>query len=448
MLATPMNQLPDIFSLSDLTAIRAKVKVDIAGDKNSSMYSWCLPATITTDEAVAEFLEANPVENALDPLAYVVHLKDASDLLSNALSRLGDIQSLEEKSISTYLDYRLAEALQPGSLRLAKVSLKATRKQAAAGKDDANEDVLEFQDRAQTAAREMRLKLHSTSGNPLNYGERISYLRTLHAASMRLVIEKLNCARVGMFATGIAKCDAVPIWDRKHSGNLQSMVLWARTAIRKLDQSQARETTYYRTFSLELDGDMHYGTQVREILGQPLPGHPAPLTFELKPTHFEAGGTSRILKVGVAVAFLDDGIEMDAAASGTAEEKARFTLRDSWTREYRRSLLFSCEVRLPDVSLQLDTESPPILYSPKPLSLANQVPVWVDTAMTFHPDCSPHLENANPIGKWVITFDRYCKTCQGSKEGIWSFSLDRAVHPLLRISDVVVTLKLAKVSTV
>jgi hypothetical protein len=84
-------------------------------------------------------------------------------------------------------------------------------------------------------------KLYRTKDSPLNYNERVKFLRELQADSIRAVYERLESARIGLAIAGIAKLRKIPAWTSQPSGVLGELVKWMREALRSLEVSEVSE---------------------------------------------------------------------------------------------------------------------------------------------------------------------------------------------------------------
>jgi hypothetical protein len=245
-------ELGEAFQAADLKSLRRVIANEIK-NKQDHPYFWCLSATVTTEKFVEEFLNAGPPRTAFNPGMLLINLRTASELLDKALGRQGEITSLEERAISTFLDYELSASVQPIQLKLSKLTIKATRKEAVASPGDADESTVVAQDEAQTAARRLRLLLHKSPGHPLNFGERITNLRTLLCDSIVLILDRMKAVRIGMAHFGISFPPEVPNWDGASSRNLLNLVEWLRAAIRSYEAALNVRVEYYRNIFLGAD---------------------------------------------------------------------------------------------------------------------------------------------------------------------------------------------------
>jgi hypothetical protein len=165
-MAVPL--LPSALQNKSLAQVREAIASEIKSlDKHP--FSWCLPATLTTDLFVSQKLPAI-INTSFNPGQLEINLRAVTELIERVAFRRSDLVSLEERAINTFLDYQFAASIQPLNLTLANLALKANRATANANDQDAGYETLEAVDRAQTEARTLRLVMHNTPGHPLNYG--------------------------------------------------------------------------------------------------------------------------------------------------------------------------------------------------------------------------------------------------------------------------------------
>jgi hypothetical protein len=339
---------------------------------------WVVPALTTTDAAVAAYLKTNPPEDRFDPCMFESHLSEASAMLDRCLARQNEIFALETQAMTTLLDYALAENLQTGDLSLAKVGLKATRAQAHAGAGDADEPVLTEQNDFRTQARNVRLALHNTDGHPLNYGQRIDFLRDMYGDTVRTIYERLNAARYGLHASGVAlNQPPLPVWTATNWENLKALVTWCRNAIRAAEATERNEVGYWKNFAI---GYLGYFTGGQKAVQDRL-AFPGDVTFDfaIPSGQFETG-TTRILELGVSLGW-----------GGTAHD-----LNDlNWT--------LKAEVTLPPQVATFATPAETHTWSRPKVLLRHEVTPFRRIGLTTCPSgARTQVVNTNPVGNWSI----------------------------------------------
>lgn len=432
-------ELPAAFCVDDFSSSRLKIREEIT-NKAAPGYEWCLTATVTTDSVLAAWLEAEPPEKYFEPRFFEEHLEQASALLDRAIQRQSEIHELEERAISTYLDYRLSETLQPGVLSLSKTALKASRRQAHADESDATVQVLIFQDAAQTAARKLRLAMHSTPGHALAYGERIDHLRRLYFDSVRSTIERLSAAEFGLRNSGVSDLAPLPEWKGNRSDNLMYLVEWTRGAISGLEKAQARETACTRIFFLGSDGLVSGGRQ--GLLDELKLHQDHRWKFSLRPEHFPSPGIHRIQKIGIAVAFSEnEKVFEEALKAPSADTRSTFSIVNDWVRNKRRNLNFSCNLRIPEQSTNV---SAPSRWSMSEISLDREVRPWSGfESVGYLSGGRQQVMNANPVGEWEVFVSKYFHFPSGEQAPVSALTKGTD-NVLLQISDIVLFMQVAR----
>lgn len=419
----------------DFAATRTLIAeyVEIEG---GSLYYWVLPATQTSDAAVAGILEANPPRRYFEPRHFDEHLSEASKLLDFALSKQEEIHNLEERAITSLLDYSLSAQLQAGNLALAKVALQAARNQAMGGIAAPDDATLENQDRLQSTARMIRLKMHNAGGHALNFGERIIHLRSLYADNVRLCFERLEAAKMGLSNAGIVTGD-VPRWDGDSSANMMNLVAWVRIAISKLEEAQAREKVHTRVLFLGKDRLVLGGAEgLKQAIAA---GGDVVLNFALQPGLFPDPATTRVLKLGLALVF-DENMEDFQTALTNDAARANFGIIDAWHRTLRRQFIFSASVSLPGQRTNVgETISFPALT----LEFDRELSSWngLET-LSYSPVQSQQAINATPVGNWQLTLKGNYLAPNGSISPV-SALREGINNALFRIADVVLFMRVA-----
>lgn len=438
----------DITNLLEQTNL-TQIKIAMANELKeanlwAAQFSWIEAATISTDRFVFAYLAKNMsqtlpdlAEGAFDPCMYDEHINDASSSLDSCIARLKEIHQLESDALSSVLDYMLAESIQPGALALAKVSLKAARKQGGATLVDADDGVLEAQDKLQSLARNTRMSMHRATGHALNYGERINFLRELYADSIRSVYERLSTARVGLVAAGFALTAPLPKWDAESSANLLNLINWTRAAIRKHDVAQRKEKTYTKVFRV---GDIYPGglPALQTMLGQLSPATKRDIVFSITPAQFGVQGTHRILKLAVALSFAGDSAEF-MAGLGSPEARSTASYIQSWHRVRRPEMTFPATIRLPTQSAAFQGDM--FTWTKEPIRLESEIVTW-DGLGGKYADSVRQYRNANPIGEWTISFDGNVPLSDGAGGPIGSLKVGQN-FVLWNIADVVIQMQIA-----
>jgi hypothetical protein len=420
----------DISSLREIVASEIKARAD-------HPYHWCLPATETTDQFIEEFLRNWQGTIAFNPGLLLGNLRAASDLLDKAVGRRSEITSLEERCITTFLDYQLADSVQPINLKLAKLYLKATRKEGAAGPGDADESTLDAQNQAESSARRLRLLLHRSPGNPLNFGERITNLRLLLGDSMVAIYERLNAVRIGLSHFGIFQADRVPTWDGTSSRNMQNLVEWLRDVIRRYEAASNSRVEYIRNIYLGADNVVIGGaTAVQTELAIDR-DHDLDFVIDIGKVS-SVYEHSIISDVSVSLAFKENSVDFGAGLA-TPDSRSSFSLIDSWHRSGRESWVMSALIKAPNqVTLLGGGETKQWSRPTMPLT---DIPArWTGAYRQTLLDPLA-MSGLNPIGAWSLNIEKNLRSTAGDSIPIAALKLG-INNTLWQVSDVVLSLRL------
>lgn len=399
--------VPDIVKgAQDVSTLRNNVRSFVEGMNELPRFAWAFPTLGSTAEAVDKFLSNSTSTLEPEPCLFQAHLASASSLIDGCLARNDQIQALEGEALTTALDLLYGQMGHSVDLALARVGLKAVRKQAEAGPGDAGEDKLEEQFRVRADARDARIALHLQPGGPLNFKERIDNLRTLLADDIRSIRELLKAARIGMHLAGVApNFEPVPDWKKDRSDNLTKLVNWCRSAIRTMEISSRKEVHYRKSFSL-----VQAGLVSRSVLENVFQStHPNPqsseftdvIEFEIKPDFLLRRGPHRLINFGMA-------IRGEVLVSATAihpqppQDALKRTADIERVDKLVEALEFGATVRVPKQSVTFPG-SPAVEWTREQLDLNGEIGVWKGTTWArYAAHAGFQFYNANPIGKWHI----------------------------------------------
>ena len=441
-----VNTTPPILNLTSLIEIRDSIATEISS-ANGNIFSWCSEATITTDNYVSERLAElgyKPDVGATDFLKIKYNIGDllgnmraASDLIERIHSRRNELINLEERAISTFLEYKLAESIQVTSLKVAKVTLSAYRKASNAGPNDANEKTLEAQDAAQTAARRTRLVLHNTPGNPLNYGERIKQLRNLLVDSIVILMDRLRAIRIGMAHQNVCFTPPIPTWKPNDSNNIQNLNFWLRDVISAYESAYSTRREYTKVVFIG-SSELITGGKAA-IQAELLTDKDHDISFQIHDENILGISKNSIITgISVAIAFSENDDEyksaaIDGGAKNTPDGRSQFSTVDSWTRRRRES--FSCDfaIHTPPQLTKLDDG---VAWQRPPVVTGNAPAAWVGGSRILD---SEQVSGISPFGAWSIRFGKSLQNTDGTLHPIASII---AGGRILTPADVVLLLRI------
>lgn len=392
-------------------------------------YRWLSPVVAQTlDEYVTANLGLRPEsKQTYNPRDVEENLSEASRLLDSCMAQRREIYDLEAVAVNAALQTMLAEQVQGVDQALAQLQLKAARKQAEAGADDADADVLRKRDRLAMAALKTRLTLHNRSGSALNFGERIAWLRKLYVDNVRSAYLRMYAARIGAFAYYHLTAPEVPAWSSGRD-SLHDLVTWQRRIIERLEWEEQFEHLMEAHFTLSTQsgplagpawapGQFITAVQARETTTIP---------FAVRDSAFpeNEGRWERLVAFGIAPTFDEDDDDFRAVhealtrqiagndANGNASLRMNAaSLAAERLRRLRESLTFAIEIVPPEQEILMQgvrfdafRKVPPVrscslsAWTGGPIGLGLN---WLDF---------PRLHNLNPYGEWKLRLQPFART--------------------------------------
>jgi hypothetical protein len=441
-----INLTPSILELTSLQEIRDSIAREISGT-NGHIFSWCAEATTTTDTYVSDRLAElgyKPDVGATDFLRIKYNIGDllgnmraASDIIERVHNRRNELLNLEERAISTFLEYKLAESTQATNLKVAKVTLRAYRKASDAGPNDANENTLAAQDAAQTAARRTRLILHNTPGNPLNYGERIEQLRNLLVDSIVILLDRLRAIRIGMAHQNVFLAPSIPTWKPNDSNNIQNLNFWLRDVISAYESAYSTRREYTKAIFIG-SSELITGGKAA-IQAELLADKDHDISFQIHEENvLGIGKKSIVTGVSVAIVFSENDEEyksaaIDGGAKNNPDGRSQFSTVDSWTRRRRES--FSCDFTIQPPPQITDLEDG-VAWQRPPVIIGNAPAAWVGGNRIAD---SEQVSGISPFGAWSIRFGKSIQNTDGTLHPI---STVNAGGRILTPTDVVILFRI------
>lgn len=439
------NQLRTLGLFHD---VRTRLGLELENEeKFREQYSWMKSATKRGDDAVGELLTTKfKKRHQLNPALFESHLSEASALLDVCLARQARLTTLEAECINTALAYLSADELRPGTTAISKIFVESARIRAGGDPAQIKVDlgVLDGQDFINASLRELRIKMHSASGHPLNFGEQIDRLRELQADSIRSIHEKLTAADVGVLGAGIVKASSpgpMPEWDRESDDNLHRLIVWTRHLIRNYELGRSRELTYTKLVFLSeayapttaIADPAVKLAEFRKLLTQ-AGRKTIPFKF-----NEDRPGTHRIVGIGAALVFENNFNEY----WGQVEADQKSALKDTWLRETRSR--FSFPARIANDYFHKRRDGNLFTFPIDAIELQNEVRVW-EGSPQVRPIESNAIWNASIAAnnRWSFEIDDVIMGPEG-KAGTLSGIGAMSTHKLFTVKDVVVYLTVTSV---
>jgi hypothetical protein len=398
--------------------LHRRIVEEIKRSPNSEAYEWYTgdaedrPETLTTDRFVYEYIYGEPPDSInkhlpsdqLDKCSYINHLRQASELLDVCSSRMDEIYRLEASSITSALDFLLAEKLAPSDFILAKLGLRATRSQIGNVtpplESGIGDEQMQLRYDASENDRTVRQVLHGHDGSPFNYAQRIKRLRTYLADDVRSIIERLTTARIGANMTGAApNLPKIEAWNPNRSDNLQKMIFWTRDAIRNIELNMLNFVFVDVSIFLKRDGLITTLSDNGVLRPNKL------LQFELTRDH-----TDRLVKRGVdPIWMVNAGLSFSCSIGGnqnTSDERSIHDRLDSRTSRWKYTASITPPKQTSIFAAMLTQPNESYQWSRPAIEQFRSVSRWGSSLPFNYPAGSSRSASyASPFGKWTGYFE-------------------------------------------
>jgi hypothetical protein len=302
---------------------------------------------------------------------------------------------------------------------LAQVQLKAARKQAEAGADDADADDLRKRDRLATAALKTRLTLHNRSGSALNFGERIAWLRRLYVDNVRSAYLRMYAARIGAFAHYHLTAPEVPAWATGRD-SLHELVTWQRRIIERLEWEDQFEHLVEGHITLSTQSGPFNGTiwTREQFLDTVNSRGEIASPFAIYNGQFPNEGSrwERLVAIGIAPTFDENDEEFQSlyealtrqattsdAANGAIQRMNASSLVAERLRRLQESLTFRIELTPPEQEILMQGTRHDAFRKVAPVRTGT-ISAWVSGPIANGLNWLdfPTLRNINPYGQWTL----------------------------------------------
>lgn len=225
-----------------------------------------------TDLFIDRYLRANP-PGFLPWCEISDHLRALGYHLEQCQARQAEIAGLEGACISAVIDCLNAERLFDIDEQLA---LSQVGFQAKDETPDRKTELLKMVSEKFAIRRDIftyRKSFFSAARGPLNYNQRIRFLRNLQADSVQRAYIRAMTLRHSLKCNGMANLPEPPAWSTGEDDCLDDLVIWARAAIQGLEQYSALErqhticistSKHWKYFSI--NGTPLQPTQITDML--------------------------------------------------------------------------------------------------------------------------------------------------------------------------------------
>ncbi len=209
-------------------------------------FAWLKPVV---DMTLAEFvcsslINSPPKESQYSVFSLQENVSVANDIINRCLSRRTQIYDMEAIALKTAITYQQELQLASSEADLARLQAEANLALASQPMTTAIENGLSKQASVRAGMLQARIALHNMTGSSLNYGEQVSFMRSVYADNIRNLIERASAISRGlMICYGIAP-DVLPEMPlaRDQTDDLERMVWWLRGVVSALERMEKNET--------------------------------------------------------------------------------------------------------------------------------------------------------------------------------------------------------------
>jgi len=325
-------------------------------------FKWLKPiVNFTLDESVIIYLNKHePVTNRFVTLDLKEHITEATNLINNNISKRNEIFELETRALSSAIEYvQLINSLKDDQ-KLGELNLKAAFNQSGIDIIDDYSEALQSKFENIGYILKTRFSLHNQDGNPLNYGERVKYLRKIYCDNIKNIYERLTAVKRTLKYS--YKQDTLPLPNYiEVSNNLDKLVWWMRNTITKFETKEQYDYVIQKTITVSK------GLAVSDTLAKIHNNIPIEVTVSADDfginENFER---MRILGLSVNVIGNYDGmpiVDFDAAADPASLLNAYIQHRQNQIAIHignrnigREVTLYSCAVTPPEQNTFLDSD--------------------------------------------------------------------------------------------
>lgn len=220
-------------------------------DIENSEFNWLMPIlSKSLDEFVADFmLENPPISNTYILLDLAEHVSEASELINKNLQKRNEIFEIETQALFSGVEYAQVLTSLGSDKKLNDLSLNAFFKQSGFENIEEYNAALDGKFDVILSTLRTKLSFHNQQGNPLNFGERVNYLRTVYCENMKVAYERLIAVKRTLLYSFNQKSAPLPNY-RDSTNNLEGLVGWLRKEIYQFEIDTQRDYVFHKSFSL------------------------------------------------------------------------------------------------------------------------------------------------------------------------------------------------------
>jgi len=345
-----MSNVLNFGSVSTSEQLRAELQT-VAQDQR---FGWMKPITeCTCDEYVRRGLINDVQKHRYAAWTVEENLAEISKILNNALDLRAEVLGLEAQAVQAALDLQLAEQIQVPETRISKIGIAAARKQSqtSAGSQP---DPVDERSSLLSAAREAQIALHNTTGHALNYGERVSFLRSLYSDNINIAQERAWAIWIGATAYFGITVEAPSTWTGAFD-SLFKFVIWVRKVNRLLDEGRRFERTQDVFFALGRHGFV--GKDPSEITQQLRTAGKSVFRFKMVRDNIpgiKQDDVARVIGCGITMTYGELHERFNAVFPTNADERSKLSFGLEYLSGARRSMGLSFDLQFPTQTVASD----------------------------------------------------------------------------------------------
>ncbi len=236
---------------NDVTSTRAQLR-PVAEEAD---FAWLRPVV---DMTLAEFVRSSlrdspPNESRYSAFSLQENVSVANDIINRCLARRTQIYDMEAIALKTAISYQQELQLASGEADLARLQAEANLALTSQPMTIAIENSLSKHANVRAGMLQARIALHNMPGSSLNYGEQISFMRSIYADNIRNLIERASAISRGLKICYEIAPDVLPDMPAAHdqTDDLERMVWWLRgvvSALEDMEQNEAITIVYIPIF--------------------------------------------------------------------------------------------------------------------------------------------------------------------------------------------------------
>jgi hypothetical protein len=224
--------------MSKINAKNINSVTDLQRYFNSSLlingydFSWIFPISVKTlDEESIEYLNLNaPNSNRFILLNLGEHLKEATTLINNCISKRNEIFELETIAYTKAIEYIQLIFGKDDEQNLNFLNIKALYNLSNEPDFNTFNSSLDARTELLETLLRTRFALHNQIGNPLNYGERVQNLRKQYNETIRIIYERLFAIKRTLKYVYNQDTDLIPSY-LDVANNIFCLDFWVRNVI-------------------------------------------------------------------------------------------------------------------------------------------------------------------------------------------------------------------------